>query len=192
MAMALLAYGAYAQTANELPEKEVQPRTADVKGFQWGVSVRFEQTNFVNSHIATNVSMGYRFNRGNYLGLQSGFAFRGNTYIDADPGNYAYRGVPLLADYIHYFPLGKAKKHSFYAGAEAGSNFVNYYKGFGGTWVRDGDMITYTPGTLAVNKSYAYLGVKTGLDLKLGDGLHLQLGTMMSYFGLGLSAGLTF
>ena len=178
MAMALMACGAYAQTENELPNKEVQLQTEDVKGFQWGVGVRFEQVNFVNSHIATNVSMGYRFNRGNYLGLQSGFAFKGNTYIDAEPGNYAYRGVPLLADYIHYFPLGKAKKHSFYAGAEAGFNFLSYYKGF--------------KGSLAVTKSYAYLGVKTGLDLKLSDGLHLQLGTMMSYFGLGLSAGLTF
>ena len=91
-AMALLAVSTYAQTGAQTDEE---------KGFQWGVSFRAEYVNFINSHFATNVSAGYRINRGNYVGMQSGFAFRGSTYIDADPGKYVYRGVPLLADYIH-------------------------------------------------------------------------------------------
>ncbi|MBR5736415.1 MAG: hypothetical protein IKX60_06465 [Bacteroidales bacterium] len=184
VAMVMLACGAYAQTEGNGLQSE------DVKGFQWGVAFRAEYVNYINGHYATNISAGYRINRGNYVGVQSGFAFKGSTYIDADPGRYEYRGVPLLADYIHYFPLGKAKSHSFYAGSELGFLFAHYYEGFGATVDREKQ--TFVRNTTPVTRTYPYIGVKTGLDFKLGDCLHLQIGTMMSYFGFGAAAGITF
>ena len=102
----------------------------EVKGLQFGVHYRTEFVNFVHQQQSANLSLGYRINRGNYVGLQSGYVFKGSTWIDADPGEYAYRGIPLRAEYTHYFGLGQTKRHSIYAGAEAGGIFANYYKGF--------------------------------------------------------------
>ena len=190
MAMALLAGGAFAQTGNELPEKEVQPQTEKVKGFQWGVSARAEFVNWFNSQASANLSLGYRINRRNYVGVQSGFIFKGKTYVDADPGNYYFRGVPILAEYMHYFPVGRTKRHSIYLGLEGGGAIAHYYNGFGCTW--DNEHKTQIYNTTPVNKTHPYIGMKTGLDFNIADVTHLQLGIIISYFGYGVSAGFTF
>ena len=93
-----------------------------------------------------------------------------------------------MADYTHYFFLGKARRHAIYAGAEAGGIFANYYKGFGMIW--DGD--AQIPASLAVSKVIPYVGIKTGLDFNIADVTHLQVGITLNYIGFGVSAGLTF
>lgn len=165
-----------------------QAQTKDERGLQFGVNYRAEFVNLVHSQQSANLSLGYRINKGNYVGLQSGYAFKGSTYVDADPGEYAYRGIPLRAEYTHYFGLGKARRHSIYAGAEVGGIFANYYKGFGMIW--DGD--AQIPASLAVSKVIPYAGIKAGLDFNIADITHLQAGIIISYMGYGLSAGLTF
>ena len=175
MAALLLTLGAGAQ------DKEV-------KGLQFGVNYRAEFVNMIHSQQSANLSLGYRINKGNYVGVQSGYIFKGSTYIDADPGHYAYRGIPLRGEYTHYFMLGRARRHSIYAGVEAGGMFVNYYNGFG--MIFDGD--ARIPASLAVNKVIPYAGIKTGLDFNIADFTHLQLGITLNYIGYGVSAGFTF
>ena len=160
----------------------------EVKGLQFGVHYRTEFVNLVHSQESANLSLGYRINKGNYVGVQSGYIFKGSTYIDADPGHYAYRGIPLRGEYTHYFMLGRARRHSIYAGVEAGGMFVNYYNGFG--MIFDGD--ARIPASLAVNKVIPYAGIKTGLDFNIADFTHLQLGITLNYIGYGVSAGFTF
>ena len=162
----------------------------EVKGLQFGVHYRTEFVNLVHSQESANLSLGYRINRGNYVGLQSGYVFKGSTWIDADPGKYAYRGIPLRAEYTHYFGLGKTRRHSIYAGAEAGGIFANYYKGFGCTWDDAHKQQIYN--TTPVNKVIPYAGIKAGLDFNIANFTHLQAGIIISYIGYGLSAGLTF
>ena len=165
-----------------------QAQTKDERGFQFGINYRAGFVNWVHTQQSVNLSLGYRINRGNYLGVQSGYVFKGNTYVDADPGDYAYHGIPLMADYTHYFFLGKARRHAIYAGAEAGGIFANYYKGFGMIW--DGD--ARIPASLAVSKVIPYAGIKAGLDFNIADVTHLQVGITLNYIGFGVSAGLTF
>ena len=184
MAMILLTSGAYAQT------EETAAKKNEVKGFQWGVSARAEFVNLFNSQASANLSLGYRIDRRNYVGVQSGFIFKGKTYRDADPGNYYYRGIPLLAEYTHYFPVGRTKMHSIYAGLEGGGAIAHYYNGFGCTW--DNEHKTQIYNTTPVNKTHPYIGMKTGIDFNLADVTHLQLGIIISYIGYGVSAGLTF
>ena len=167
-----------------------QAQTKDERGLQFGVNYRAEFVNLVHSQQSANLSLGYRINKGNYVGLQSGYAFKGSTYVDADPGEYAYRGIPLRAEYTHYFFLGKARRHSIYAGAEAGGIFANYYKGFGCTWDDAHKQQIYN--TTPVNKVIPYAGIKAGLDFNIANFTHLQAGIIISYIGYGLSAGLTF
>ena len=165
-----------------------QAQTKDERGIQFGINYRAGFINWIHTQQSANLSLGYRINKGNYLGVQTGYVFKGSTYVDADPGDYAYHGIPLTADYTHYFFLGKARRHAIYAGAEAGGIFANYYKGFGMIW--DGD--AQIPASLAVSKVIPYVGIKTGLDFNIADVTHLQVGITLNYIGFGVSAGLTF
>lgn len=167
-----------------------QAQTKDERGFQFGINYRAGFVNWVHTQQSVNLSLGYRINRGNYLGVQSGYVFKGSTYVDADPGDYAYHGIPLMADYTHYFFLGKARRHAIYAGAEAGGIFANYYKGFGAR--RDSEGKQLVRNTTPVAKTIPYAGIKTGLDFNIADVTHLQVGITLNYIGFGVSAGLTF
>lgn len=160
------------------------------KGFQYGLTFRAEIVDFISSQMSTNLSLGYRINKGNYVGLQSGFVFSGSTYLDANPSTHPYRGAPLLAEYTHYFHLGKSRKHAIYAGAEGGWIIARYYKGFGASWDSETQHQVYN--TNPVTRTLPYVGVKGGLDFNIADVTHLQVGLIMSYPGYGISAGLTF
>ena len=179
IATLILTSGAYAQTK-------------DVKGFQWGVSYRQEIFNLAHSQASANLSLGYRINRGNYVGVRSGYVFKGHTWIDADPGKYVYSGIPAIAEYTHYFPIGKARRHSIFAGAEGGWVFANYYKGFGISSREEGGSHTIVYNTDPVDKTIPYVGIKTGLDFDIADFTHLQFGIILNYVGFGVMAGLTF
>lgn len=181
--MLLLAGSMYAQSAAE-----------DVKGFQWGVSARAEFVNWVHSQISANLSLGYRFDRRNYVGVRTGYAFKGKTYVDADPGTYYYRGIPAIAEYTHYFPVGRTKMHSIFLGAEGGCTFAHYYNGFGCTWeeTEGATQRRQVYNTTPVTKVIPFAGVKSGLDFNIADFTHLQFGIIVSYWGYGVMAGLTF
>lgn len=73
-----------------------------------------------NSKASANLSPGYRINRGNYVGLRSGYILRDIPTVDADPGTYYFHGIPAVAEYTHYFAIGKAKLTSIIVGAEGG------------------------------------------------------------------------
>ena len=177
IATLILASSAYAQT-NE------------VNGFQWGVSARQEIFNLSSSAASANLSLGYRINRGNYIGMRGGYVFTGHTYVDADPGTYYFHGIPAVAEYTHYFAIGKAKRTSIILGAEGGWIFANYYDGFGCTW--DNEHLRQVYNTDPVDKTIPYVGLKTGLDFNIADLTHLQLGIILNYVGFGVMAGLTF
>lgn len=177
IATLILTSSAYAQTKEE------------VKGFQWGVSARQEIFNLTNSTASANLSLGYRINRGNYVGVRSGYIFTGHTYVDADPGTYYFHAIPAVAEYTHYFAIGKAKRTSIILGAEGGWVFANYYNGFGCTWDDNHHQVYNTD---PVDKTIPYVGIKTGLDFDIADFTHLQFGIILNFVGFGVMAGLTF
>lgn len=165
-------------------------QTAD-KGFQWGVSVKRELLPGTGQY-SVNATGGYRFNRGNYLGFQTGYAFTGklNGGIGKGVGGPKgkFWGIPLMADYIHYFPIGKAQRHSLIAGIEMGAHFRHYPDAVTGRISpRPSDIITGP-----VNYTHFYACVKTGLDFNIVDFTHLQIGLLFSYPGIGVSVGFTF
>ena len=117
------------------------------------------------------VSVGCRFNQENYLGFETGFG------IDIrHPKNI--NSIPLLADYIHYYPLGKSDRHSVYVGVEAGvmldySHWPQYQHGYL-------DYMLFTSG-------------KIGFDFALGNkGPHLIVGGQINFWGAGATLGLAF
>ena len=161
MALLLLTCSAYAQTE-------------EVKGFQWGVSCKLEAV-MTGYQASATTTAGYRFNRGNYLGFQSGYTYVAPVRLLGASGQYW--GVPLLADYIHYFPMGKTKRNSFFAGVEGGG-FINGFTS---------DYIHKSSATLGY-----YAAIKNGFDFKIADVTHLQIGLLLSYPGFGVAVGLTF
>ena len=164
-------------------------QSGEVKGFQWGVAYKQEMgPGFMQASV--NATGGYRFNRGNYLGLQSGYAFygQGGDYEFGGQFGGQYWGIPLLADYIHYFPIGKAQRHSLIAGVEIGGNFRRYPDAVI-------ERVRYAPSDVVTgpaNSTLFYACVKTGLDLNIADFTHLQLALLFSYPGFGVSIGFAF
>jgi hypothetical protein len=165
MTMLLLASSAFAQTE-------------DPKGFQWGLAYKRDIL-MTGGTSSFNATAGYRFNRGNYLGFQTGFAL---PSLKKEIGfNRMYYGIPLLADYIHYFPMGKKKRNAFFSGVEAG----------GYLYVFPAQVINDHQYESSTSLGY-YAGVKAGFDFNIADFTHLQIGALFLYPGLGVSAGLTF
>ncbi|MBO6012312.1 MAG: hypothetical protein J6P82_02185, partial [Bacteroidales bacterium] len=77
MALLLLTGSAFAQTE-------------EVKGIQWGVAYKHKLF-FLGQQASVNATAGYRFNRGNYLGFQTGYAFESRSNELGRSGNY--RGI---------------------------------------------------------------------------------------------------
>jgi hypothetical protein len=149
-------------------------QTEEVKGFQWGVAYK-QETAVLGLQASANATAGYRFNRGNYLGFQTGYTFVGSS---SEMGSFGrYWGMPLLVDFIHYFPMGKKKQNSFFTGVEGGGYIIGFYS-------------AYTQKTFT-NFGY-YACVKNGFDFNIADFTHLQLGVLLSYPGMGVSIGFTF
>ncbi|MBR5736414.1 MAG: hypothetical protein IKX60_06460 [Bacteroidales bacterium] len=149
----------------------VHARTGEARALQVNVTARYDWYFRTESYCNACVSAGCRFNRENYLGLETGFGI--DTH---NPNNYY--SIPLLADYIHYYPLGKSDKHSVYVGAEAG--LMLYY----GQWTQD-------------QKSYLdyilFPSGKIGFDFSLGNkGPHLIVGGQINFWGAGATLGLSF
>jgi len=79
------------------------------------------------SHFTSDLSLGWRFNHGNYLGIGSGMHYVYHWHRNSDMGGWMEKGplataLPFYADYIHYFRLGKSLS-SFYLGMEAGGTY---------------------------------------------------------------------
>ncbi len=155
-------------------------QTDEYCGFQCGVSARME--GIIGSYwFSGNATLGYRFNQGNYLGLQSGYLMGGGTETQ-------FRGVPVRLDYIHYFPLGAARRHSFILGTEAGGNYMMVRRS-GRNY--DGSEWKIEPTTS--NGFDLYACAKTGFDFNIADFTHLQLAALWIFpLGLGVTAGFTF
>lgn len=155
-------------------------QTDEYRGFQFGVSARMEGV--IGSYwISGNATAGYRFNQGNYLGLQSG-------YLMGSGVDLQFRGVPVRLDYIHYFPMGAARRHSFILGAEAGGNYMMVQES-GRSY--DGSKWVIEPRTRTGVDFYAC--AKAGFDFNIADFTHLQLGVLWILpLGLGVTAGFTF
>lgn len=76
-------------------------------------------------HYTSDISLGWRIDRGNYVGLATGMHYvwhpaktTGGAIVENGPMNM----VPLYADYIHYFRLGRSLS-SFFLGMEAGGTY---------------------------------------------------------------------
>ena len=150
--------------------------------FQWGVAARYDIFYYMNEQTSLNFSMGDRFNRKNYLGGQTGMS-RGESYIDSEGRTYQYIGIPVLIDYIHYYPIGKAKNDSFYLGGEMGA-VLQYFT--------DEEEVASSD---IIDSSYdasPYLCLKFGLDFRLKDKLHLSFGLQANDIGAGAMIGVTF
>lgn len=155
-------------------------QTDELKGFQWGVSYGQELYIGAVEHWA-NATFGYRFNKGNYLGAKTG-------YIFGRPVDAKYNGIPLMLDYIHYFPLGKAQRHSVFAGVEIGNHFLKSNRGRG--YVDDSGSLVVENRPVLTSEFRAY--AKAGLDFNIADVTHLQLGFNIGYVFAGASVGFTF
>ena len=155
-------------------------QTDEYRGVQFGVSARMEAN--IGSHwVSGNATVGYRFNQGNYLGLLGG-------YLMGSGVDLQFSGVPVRLDYIHYFPLGAARRHSFILGTEAGGNYMMVRRS-GRNY--DGSEWKIEPTTS--NGFDLYACAKTGFDFNIADFTHLQLAALWIFpLGLGVSAGFTF
>ena len=155
-------------------------QTDEYRGVQFGVSARMEAN--IGSHwVSGNATAGYRFNQGNYLGLQSG-------YLMGSGVDLQFRGVPVRLDYIHYFPMGAARRHSFILGTEVGGNYMMVQES-GRSY--DGTQWIIEPRTRTGVDPY--ISAKAGFDFNIADFTHLQLGAFWLFpLGLGITAGFTF
>jgi len=152
----------------------------EYRGFQCGVSARMEGV-IGSSWISGNATFGYRFNRGNYLGLMSGYLMGSGTETQ-------FRGIPVRLDYINYIPLGASRRHSFIVGGELGGNYMmGQRSGMG----YDGSEWTIEPTSWKGFEPYAC--AKAGFDFNIADFTHLQLAAFWLFpLGLGVTAGFTF
>ena len=159
LAALLFAVGLHAQNTDE------------VKGFQWGLSARYDWYMMSSSQVTANLSAGYRFNRQNYLGLQGGYG----PFVDSR--GFRRFAIPILLDYMHYYPMGNSDRHSVYVGVEAGALIHHNI---------------YTDGRTYTYASFFPSG-KVGLDLDLKKGLpHLTVGAQVNIWGLGATLGVVF
>lgn len=152
-------------------------RDDDVKGVQFGIAYRFDVYRPHSQQSSANISLGYRLNRGNYVGLQSGLAFAGSAKDDAGI-QHLYRGIPILADYIHYFPIGDKERHSIYAGAEAGWIYRIFYQD---------NAQSQKPSVFP-----PFVCIKGGLDLSIVGLTHMMVGLEFNWVGMGATVGFTF
>lgn len=137
--------------------------------YQWGLAAKAESAYLGTGLASVDVMAGKRLDRKNYVGLQTGI-----TRVSADgcdplsKKEYDF-GLPILADYIHYFPIGKKKTNSFTLGAEAGAILVqDLFDGFDAA-------------------------VKFGFDFSLGrKAPHLFLDLRIKPAGGGYSIGIAF
>jgi len=151
-----------------LISSNIYAQNEDVKGFQWGVSYRLE--GYVGSfEHSAYASFGYRVDNQNYLGIQTGF-------IVGRPVGDLYYGIPLHGDYMHYYAIGEAKKHSLFTGVEVGGHFIRS---------------TYSE-SYPANSVDFYASLKAGLDFNMANLTHLQVGLLVGYVHLGISVGFTF
>jgi hypothetical protein len=149
------------------------------KGLQWGAEIRYDS--YLSQELTSgNVSLGWRFNRKNYAGIRAGIG-RGNNYSDATGYHYDFTGIPIVADYTRYLPLGKKKKHSFYVGAEVGTVLQHYTDKI---YIDDKE-------NLSTNDSSPFISAKLGFDFAISK-MHIQLGTQLNLLGFGCHLGLTF
>lgn len=148
-------------------------QTEELKGFQWGLAYK-QEIALPDRQASANVTAGYRFNRGNYLGFQTGYVFVGSTREFG--GSRRTWRIPLLVDYIHYFPIHK-KQNSFFTGVEGGGFLTCFYNDYAQKTVTSLDY---------------YACVKNGFDFNIADFTHLQLALLLSYPGIGFSIGFTF
>ncbi len=149
-------------------------------GFQWGIEGRWDGF-FINNIKLADISLGWRIDRKEYLGLRIG-AGTGSSYLDAVPAHEKFTAFPLMADYTHYFPIGKSRKHSIILGAEAGPVFRHYSK-----MVEDREFVS----TNKWGRKTFLGGIKFGLDFALGKP-HIYANLHVNYVGVGCGFGFTF
>ncbi len=145
--------------------------------FQFGINYRNGITGAYVDEQAVTLSGGYRFNRKNYLGINAGVS-DAEYYNDADGNTYSFTGVPVALDYIHYFPIGKARNHSIFLGGEAGV-------------LCSSKTVTDNLGE-EIGMGTAFLTLKTGVDFKIYKRLHLNCGVRLGLVCAEFSCGISF
>ena len=117
------------------------------------------------------VSVGSRLDRQNYIGVETGFGIHARY-----PQNI--NSIPVLLDYIHYYPLGKTDRHSVYLGVEAGAMIQLSH------WPQNTRTNHYTE---------LFTSAKIGFDFALGRrGPHLIVGGQINFWGAGATLGMAF
>ncbi len=161
--------------------------------FQYGATIRYGSPYPYSHEEALVFAGGYRFNRRNYLGLNIGVS-HSSVYKSAKGIDAEYIGCPISLDYIHYFPVGKAKKHSVYLGAELGT-----VHSFGQTYTypvynynyetEEWDDVTYKEeGDLSAGIAV----IKVGMDHPIYKHMHLNWGIRFGLLALGVGLGVSF
>jgi hypothetical protein len=146
----------------------------------WGAELRYDYFNESETLFSSDVSLGIRFKKNNYLGLRAGLG-KGDTNVDASGGDYDYDAAILLADYTHFFPVGRSRKNSIFVGAEVGPVLHHYTD----------DFLPEDRGDYSKNEISPFAGFKLGYDFAVGTP-HIQLGLHLNIIGIGCSAGITF
>ncbi len=103
------------------------------KGYLQAIVSATDGTVGFNDRITANISVGWRFNRGNYLGIGSGLhwdrQYYGTSYGPAQHTPWL-KSIPLYLDYIHYFNFKNCPWISIYLGQEiGGSYFLDMHEG---------------------------------------------------------------
>lgn len=146
-------------------------QTDEVKGFQVNTTVRYDWYNGNTSFWNAMVSVGSRLDRENYIGIETGFGIHARYSKNI-------KSIPVLLDYIHYYPLGKTDRHSVYLGVEAGAMIQRWY------WQQYPHANHYTE---------LFTSAKIGFDFALGRrGPHLIVGGQINFWGAGATLGLAF
>jgi hypothetical protein len=155
-------------------------QNTSMKRLQWGAEARYDIYDLNESMASGDVSLGWRFNRKNYVGIRAGFG-KGSTYKDDSGSNYNYNGIPLLADYIHYFPVGKSSRNSFFIGGEAGPVFQHYTEEFKEEDQKD----------MSKNDSCPFAGFMFGFEFAMGKP-YITIGLQANMIGFGCRLGVIF
>ncbi len=174
--IAAIAAGLMVSAAAEAQTNETPKKFSE--SLQFGVNYRIGSPSVFCSEETATISGGYRFNRKNYLGLTLGIS-DAEWYNDAEPADYPFTGYPIALDYIHYFPLGKAKNHSIYLGGEVGILYSNEVA-----------KVEYGDGDVELGSEIIML--KTGMDFRIYKNLHINFGLRIGLLCGGVSCGISF
>ncbi len=157
--------------------------------YQFGVSLRYgtPYSFIITVEEGIIISNGYRFGKRNYLGLNVGVAKVTDVLRwEKDYGTYKsikYLACPISLEYIHYFPVGKAREHAVMLGAEVGCDHS-----FGKSYVEKYESDTRSEKAFVNPIAMIKVGMEHPVSKRVNLNWSLNVATLL---GLGASIGIT-